>query len=63
MGKPLYMSAPEAAEYVGIGINCLREFMNSSDPPPMLLIGKKRYLQVSGLEHYFERKQITIERR
>lgn len=53
----LYATVEEAAEYVGIGVNAMRDFMNSSDPPPYLRVGKKRLLQVAGLEDYFISKQ------
>ena len=53
----LYLSAEEAAEYVGIGIHQMREFMNSADPPPYKLFGKVKKLQRKALEPYFEQRQ------
>ncbi len=53
----LYLSVEEAAEYVGIGANTMRDYVNSSDPPPYLKVGKKRMLQKAALAPYFERLQ------
>ena len=53
----LYASISEAAEYVGIGEKTMREYVNSIDPPPYLLVGKKKMLQVAALEKYFHEKQ------
>ena len=54
---PLYVTAEEAAQYAGIGRNAMYEFLNSSDPPPFLRVGKKRLIQTAALEAYLERKQ------
>ena len=53
----LYLSIHDAAAYVGIGVNTMRDFLNSSDPPPYLLVGNKRMLQKSALEEYFHKRQ------
>lgn len=53
----LYMTIEEAAAYVGIGINTMRNYANSKDPPPYLLIGKKKLLQVAALADYFHERQ------
>lgn len=57
MSTPLYLPIVEAAEYVGIGVNAMRDYVNSSDPPPYLKVGNRRMLQVAALPAYFERKQ------
>lgn len=54
---PLYMSIDEAAEYAGIGQKAMREFANSTDPPPYLRLGSKKMIQVAALADYLERKQ------
>lgn len=54
---PLYMGITDAAKYAGIGRDALFEFVNSVDPPPYLLIGKRKYIQVAELATYLERKQ------
>lgn len=57
MTTPLYLPINEAAAYVGIGINAMRDFVNSADPPPYLKVGNKKLLQVAALPTYFEDKQ------
>ena len=32
----LYMTISDAAAYAGIGVNTLRAYVNSADPPPYL---------------------------
>lgn len=55
--EKLYLSVEEAASYVGIGVNTMRDFVNSTDPPPFMKVGKKVLLQKAALAPYFERKQ------
>lgn len=55
--EKLYLPIEEAAQYVGIGINTMRDFVNSSDPPPYLKVGKKKLLQKAALADYFEQRQ------
>lgn len=54
---PLYLTVKEAARYAGIGEGTMRDYVASADPPPMLLVGRKRYLQRDGLERYLEERQ------
>ena len=54
---PLYLTVEEAARYAGIGIGAMREYMASADPPPLLVIGTRRYVQRAGLARYLEDKQ------
>ena len=54
---PLYMSVTDAAKYAGIGRDSMLEFSNSIDPPPYLMVGKRKYIQVAELPAYLERKQ------
>ena len=56
-GTPLYLSIKEAARYAGIGEGAMRDYVASADPPPMLLVGSKRYVQRAGLARYLEGKQ------
>ena len=55
--EKLYLNIEEAAAYVGIGTNTMRDYVNSSDPPPMMRVGRKVLLQKSALAPYFERRQ------
>lgn len=57
VGEKLYLTAIEAAEYVGIGVKAMRDYMNSDDPPPFLRIGNERRLERAALQDYFRRKQ------
>lgn len=57
MKDKLYLTTEEAAEYVGIGVKAMRDYVNSSDPPPFLQIGRKRMLQKSALPGYFHSRQ------
>lgn len=54
---PLYLTVEEAAAYAGIGIGAMRDYMASADPPPMLVVGTRRYVQRAGLARYLEDKQ------
>ena len=54
---PLYLTVEEAAAYAGIGIGAMRDYVSSADPPPMLVIGTRRYVQRAGLARYLEDKQ------
>lgn len=53
----LYLRAKDAAEYVGIGVNAMRDLLNSDDPPPYLMVGKEKRVQKAALAEYFERRQ------
>lgn len=53
----LYLNVEEAAAFVGVGVKTMRDYVNSSDPPPFMRVGKKVLLQKSALAPYFERKQ------
>lgn len=57
MDTPLYMNVRDAAAYVGIGIKAMRDYVNSTDPPPYMVIGQKKMLQVAALAPYFEKRQ------
>lgn len=58
---PLYLTVEEAARYAGIGVNAMREFVDSHDPPPILEIGssrkKRKYVERDGLARYLRAKQ------
>ena len=55
--ESLYLSVSDAAEYVGIGVKTMRDYVNSKNPPPYMKVGNKVMLQKSELERYFEEKQ------
>lgn len=54
---PLYLTVEEAAAYAGIGIGAMRDYVASADPPPLLMVGSKRYIQRAGLARYLEDMQ------
>lgn len=54
---PLYLTAKGAAEYAGIGEGAIRAYMDGQDPPPMLVVGSRRYVQRAGLRRYLEERQ------
>jgi len=54
---PLYLTVEEAARYAGIGVGAMRDYVASADPPPLLVIGTRRYVQRAGLARYLENKQ------
>ncbi|MCI7439028.1 MAG: hypothetical protein MSA61_07385 [Coriobacteriaceae bacterium] len=53
----LYLTVEEAAAYAGIGIGAMRAYMDGADPPPLLVIGTRRYVQRDGLARYLEERQ------
>lgn len=57
MDTPLYMDVKQAAAYVGIGEKAMRDYVNSVDPPPYLMNGNRKLLQVAALAEYFEKRQ------
>ena len=57
MDAPLYLDVRDAAAYVGIGEKAMRDYVNSTDPPPYLMNGQKKMLQVAALADYFEERQ------
>lgn len=54
---PLYLTAKGAAAYAGIGEGAIRAYMDGQDPPPMLVVGSRRYVQRDGLRRYLEELQ------
>ena len=57
MQEKLYLTAQEAADYVGIGVKKMRDYLNSTNPPPYLLVGGEKRVQRKALEPYFESLQ------
>ena len=53
----LYLSVNDAAKYVGISARALRDYVNSSDPPPYLMNGNKIMLEKAALAPYFKERQ------
>ena len=39
--ETLYLTVDEAAAYAGVGQKYMRDLVNSSDPPPLMRIGKR----------------------
>lgn len=56
--EKLYLSAREAAEYVGIGINAMHDILNARDHPPYLVIGNAKRVRKDALREYFEKREI-----
>ena len=54
----LYLSIPEAAQYVGIGENLMRDIMNSRDHPRYLKVGNYKRISKDALREYFEKREI-----
>lgn len=54
----LYLSAREAAEYVGIGINAMHDVLNSRDHPLYLVVGNAKRVRKDALREYFEKREI-----
>ena len=53
----LYLTVRDAAKYVGIGENAMRDFVNSKDPPPFMRLGKKVLIEKAALAPYFRERQ------
>lgn len=57
---PLYITVDQAVEYSGIPRDTMYQYMNSTDPPPHIVLPGKRGLrkiQTAALPAYLERKQ------
>lgn len=57
--EKLYLTVEEAAAYVGIGVNTMRNYVNSADPPPHLPNGNRSLFRRDALEKYFKEKEVT----
>ena len=57
MGTPWYMPIEEAAKHAGISAKQLRGFVNGSDPPPYLVSGRKKLLNMEGLKAYLKARE------
>lgn len=57
MADKLYLTVKEAAEYAGIGTKAMYAYVNGHDPPPLLLVGGRRYVQRAALARYLEERQ------
>lgn len=53
----LYLTIKDAAAYAGIGEGAMRAYADSADPPPMLVVGTRRYIQRAALAQYLEERQ------
>lgn len=53
----LYLTVKEAAHYAGIGEGAMRTFVDSQDPPPLLVVGNRKYVERDGLARYLRQKQ------
>ena len=57
MDTPWYLPIEEAAKRAGISAKQLRDFVNSSDPPPYLTSGRKKLLNMEGLKAYLKARE------
>ena len=57
VSRRLYLTVRDAAHYAGIGEGAMYDYVNGSDPPPLLVIGGRRYVQREGLGRYLEERQ------
>ncbi len=55
--ETLYLTVKDAAEYAGIGEGAMRAYVDGPDPPPMLVIGTRRYIQRDAIARYLEARQ------
>lgn len=53
-----YLTIAEAAEVTGISEKMLRDFVNSTEPPPHLKAGKKVLLNMEGLKDYLKEREV-----
>ena len=53
----LYLTIPEAAAYVGIGENLMRDIMNSRDHPRFLRVGNFKRISKESLREWFAGKE------
>ena len=57
MGTPWYLPVDEAAKVTGLSTKLLRGYVNSSDPPPHLMSGRKRLLNMEALRAYLKARE------
>lgn len=55
---PWYLPVPEAAKVAGISERQLRDYVNSIDPPPRLMSGRKALVSMDGLRDYLKKKEV-----
>ncbi|MBQ1450456.1 MAG: hypothetical protein IKG18_08825 [Atopobiaceae bacterium] len=56
--EPWYMPVPEAAKTAGVSERALRDWLNSQDPPPRLMVGNKQLVSMDGLRKYLKAKEV-----
>ena len=54
----VYLSAREAAEFVGIGENAMRDILNAREHPPYLMVGSTKRVRKDALREFFEKREI-----
>ena len=55
--EPWYLPIEKAAKLAGISSKQLRDYVNSSDPPPHLKCGRKRLLNMEALKVYLKARE------
>lgn len=56
--EPWYLPVEQAAKRAGISAKQLRDYLYSSDPPPHLMSGRKKLLNMDKLRVYLESREI-----
>ena len=57
MGTPWYLPIEQAAKVAGVSAKQLRDYANGSDPPPHLMSGRKKLLNMEGLKAYLKARE------
>ena len=55
--EPWYLPIEQAAKRAGISARQLRDYVNSSDPPPHLKSGRKKLLNMEALKAYLKARE------
>lgn len=55
--EPWYLPIEQAAKRAGISAKQLRDYVNGSDPPPHLMSGRKKLLNMEALKAYLKARE------
>ena len=53
-----YLTIAEAAKVAGLSERHLRDYVNSSNPPPYIQYGNKKLLNMEALKEYLKAKEV-----
>ena len=59
---PLYLTVKQSAAMAGIGERAMAGYVDGPDPPPILMVGSRRYIQRASLPKYLEERQTWFYR-